>query len=433
MHIRTFKIAITILGLALMLQLNGQKFVNSPYSRFGLGMIEPTASFRSAGMGGVSVALRDNVSVTYANPASYSSFDTISFVLDIGIDYSSNHLKSSTDEHTSDDFNFDHIIISFPISTKWGFAFGVVPYSNGYYNLGTTITPIDPLYDPAIGVVNVSHAGSGGFTRTFFGTGLAIAKNLSLGLNMNVLFGEINRSNGYYFQSEPALFSSQYEENIAINGIYFDWGLQYQIYMADKKYLNFGLTYTPKHKFSSSYSNIFLRESYYSYPPYSPDTVSIVDIPDGNVTLPQSFSFGVSYNITDKFTAAVDYSYTDWDNSEIYGAEEYLTSTHSLNAGAEYVPNKFSNLNFFDRIEYRLGGRISGNYLILNNEQIKEYGITFGVGIPLGRAVWSKLNVVFDYTNRGGSLENGLHKENIYSVGLSFNLYDYWFVKRKYD
>ena len=156
-------------------------------------------------------------------------------------------------------------------------------------------------------------------------------------------------------------------------------------------------------------------------------------IPEGRVTLPQSLSVGVAYGITDKFIASVDYVYTDWQNAKIYGAENYLTNTHSLHAGAEYIPNKFSNLYFFDRVQYRLGGRISGNYLIINNEQVKEYGITFGVGIPLGRAVWSKMNIVFDYTNRGGSLANGLHKENIYSVGLSFNLYDYWFVKRKYD
>lgn len=417
----------------MMFQLNGQKFVNSPYSRFGLGMIEPTASFRSAGMGGVSIALRDNVSVTYSNPASYSSFDTISFVFDLGLDYSSNQLKSSTAKHTSDDFNFDHIIISFPIKNKWGFAFGVVPFSNGYYNMGTTITELDPLYDPVVGIVNVEHRGNGGYTRTFFGTGLALTKNLSVGINMNVLFGEINRTNGYYFESDPVLFSSRYEENISLSGIYFDGGLQYHRLLKDKKFLNLGLAYTPKHEFSSDYSNLFLRESLYNLPPYSPDTVSIVDIPEGSTTLPQTISVGVAYGLTDKFTASVDYVFTDWQNAKIYGAEDYLTSTHSIQAGAEYIPNKFSNLYFFDRIEYRLGGRISENYLTINNEQIKEYGITFGVGIPLGRAVWSKLNIVFDYTNRGGSLTNGLHKENIYSLGLSFNLYDYWFVKRKYD
>jgi len=416
-----------------MLPLSGQKFVNSPYSRFGIGMIEPTASFRSAGMGGVSIALRDNSSVTYANPASYSSFDTISFVFDIGLDYSSNHLKSATDAHTSDDFNFDHIILSFPIRKNWGFAFGVVPYTNGYYSLGTTITPLDPEYDPDIGIVNIEHKGSGGLTRTFFGTGLAVTKNLSVGLNMNILYGEINRTNGYYFELDPVLFSSQYNENISITGIYFDGGIQYHHKLQEKKYLNFGLAYTPKHKSSSKYSNVFLRESSYTFPPYTPDTVSVVDIPDGKVTMPQIFSVGIVFGIENKLTAAVDYEWTDWNNADIYGAEDYLVSTHSIRAGIEYIPNRFSNLNLLNRLEYRLGGHLSGNYLNINGEQLKESGINFGIGLPLGRVTWSKLNMFFDYTNRGGSLENGLHKENIYSIGLSLNLYDYWFVKRKYD
>ena len=39
----------------------------------------------------------------------------------------------------------------------------------------------------------------------------------------------------------------------------------------------------------------------------------------------------------------------------------------------------------------------------------------------------------FDYNSRGGSLSKGLHRENIYSFGLSLNFYDYWFLKAKYD
>jgi hypothetical protein len=81
MHKVNYRLTVSILGLAMMLQLSGQKLVNSPYSRFNLGMLEPTASFRSAGMGGISAALRDNTSVSYANAASYSSLDTNSFIL----------------------------------------------------------------------------------------------------------------------------------------------------------------------------------------------------------------------------------------------------------------------------------------------------------------------------------------------------------------
>ena len=58
---------------------NGQKLVNSPYSRFNIGTMEPAGSFRSQAMGGISVSLRDNNSIYFSNLASYSSIDTVSF------------------------------------------------------------------------------------------------------------------------------------------------------------------------------------------------------------------------------------------------------------------------------------------------------------------------------------------------------------------
>ena len=101
-------------------------------------------------------------------------------------------------------------------------------------------------------------------------------------------------------------------------------------------------------------------------------------------------------------------------------------------AGIEFIPDKLSVYNYLDRVEYRLGGHVTDNYLVINGEQVKEFGISFGVGLPTKRS-WSKLNLFFDYNSRGGSLSNGLHRENIYSFGLSLNFYDYWFLKAKYD
>src|SRR4030042_6110734 len=75
---------------------SAQKMVNSPYARFNLGTLEPAGSFRSLGMGGTGTAIRDNSSVYYTNPASYSSIDTISFLFDFGIDYGINLLSDGT-------------------------------------------------------------------------------------------------------------------------------------------------------------------------------------------------------------------------------------------------------------------------------------------------------------------------------------------------
>ena len=60
----------------------GQKLINSPYSRFNLGTLESQGSFKSLGMGSVGTAIRDNSSIYFTNPASYSSLDTNSFNFD---------------------------------------------------------------------------------------------------------------------------------------------------------------------------------------------------------------------------------------------------------------------------------------------------------------------------------------------------------------
>jgi hypothetical protein len=98
----------------------GQKQVNSPYARFNLGILEQAASFKSLGMGGIGVGVKSNSSVLFANPASYSSIDTNSFIFDFGIDYGLNQLFDNTNDFTSEDMNFDHLIMGFPIAKGWG-------------------------------------------------------------------------------------------------------------------------------------------------------------------------------------------------------------------------------------------------------------------------------------------------------------------------
>src|SRR5659263_142974 len=95
---------------------SGQKLINTPFSRFNIGTLEPQGSFRSLGMGSVGTAMRDNSSIYFTNPASFSSLDTNSFVFDFGIDYGRNFISDGVSKYSSDDLNFHHLIIGFPLS-----------------------------------------------------------------------------------------------------------------------------------------------------------------------------------------------------------------------------------------------------------------------------------------------------------------------------
>jgi hypothetical protein len=406
----------------------GQKLVNSPYARFNIGTLEPAGSFRSLGMGGTGVSFRDNSSIYFSNPASYSSIDTISFVFDFGLDYSINKLSDGVSDFSSDDMNFDHLMIGFPFTKGWGFAAGLIPYSNGYYKMSESILEGDPDYDPVTGAYSSFHMGEGSFASFFAGTGITFLKNFSAGVNLKILFGQIKRTNQVIFDEYEDVFHFSNTEKLQINGVNFDYGVQYTASFKNNYFINAGFSITPGKYYNCDYLNISYLFNSYS----SADTLSYITDADNKAYLPGSVRMGLSAGRKNKLVAGIDYISTKWSEADILGADGYMADTRSFLFGVEFIPDKYSNFNFLKRVEYRAGGHIEDNYLIINNEQIKEFGFTAGLGIPLRRTL-SKANLFFDFTRKSGTLENDLHREDYFTLGVSLNLYDFWFMKRKYD
>lgn len=74
----------TLILLLCIIQASGQNRISSPYSRFGIGDLMPNSSVYNMAMGGISYGVSSPFFVNTANPATYTSFDTLSFVFDIG-------------------------------------------------------------------------------------------------------------------------------------------------------------------------------------------------------------------------------------------------------------------------------------------------------------------------------------------------------------
>jgi hypothetical protein len=411
----------------------GQKQINSPYSRFNIGTLDPSGSFRSLAMGGTGVAMRDNNSVYYGNPASYSSLDTTSFLFDFGIDYSIIDLSEGKNKYRSDDMNFDHLLMGFPLAKGWGVAAGLVPFSNGYYDLSETLKSGDPGYDPLTGEITSTHKGDGGLTSFFIGTGINVIRNLSAGVNLTVLFGELDRVNQFEFGDLANTFGQYNSEKLKINGINLDYGLQYSISFKKNYFITAGISFTAAKKYRSDFTRISERFAAYQASGYSPDTLFYTNGSSGDSTkLPATIKLGVTFGKKDKFVVGVDYINTNWASAKIQGSSGYLANSKSWLIGAELVPDKLSNSSYLARMEYRIGGHISNNYLLINGEQIKEYGASCGIGLRL-KNYFSKVNVFFDFTKKNGNLAKGLHNENFYTMGISLNLYDNWFMKKRFE
>jgi hypothetical protein len=67
---------------------------------------------------------------------------------------------------------------------------------------------------------------------------------------------------------------------------------------------------------------------------------------------------------------------------------------------------------------------------VVNNDQIYDFGINFGVSLPVGQA--SLVNLALQYGQRDGSLTTAISENYIrFSLGLTVN--DIWFYRRKID
>lgn len=406
----------------------GQKLVNSPFARFNIGTMEPAGSFRSIGMGGIGTAMRDNSSIYFSNPASYSSIDTNSFIFDFGLDYGINLISENSGKYSSEDMNFDHLLMGFPITKGWGIAMGVYSLSNGYYALQNTVDENSSDYDPVTGSYVEYHGGDGSLTNFFLGTGLNITKNISAGMNMSILFGKLTRTNQFDFADYYNVFNDNSTEKLRLSAVNLDYGLQYAGNINKDYFINAGISLSSGKHCKSEYEKMAFRYTAYG----SADTILYQADDSTRAFIPGTLRVGLTIGKKNKFVAGIDFVTTKWTNAKISGTDGYFGNTQSLLFGMEYIPEKYSNYSFVKRMEYRIGGHIEDNYLVLYGDQVKEYGMSLGVGIPMRRTL-SKTNFFIDYTKKSVFDGPDKYKENYITFGVSLNMYDYWFIKRKYD
>ena len=144
------------------------------------------------------------------NPASYAATDTLTFLFDMGLDFT--QLWSKDGENTGNAFGggLDYISMQFPIGKNMGASIGVVPFSSVGYAYSKTIDN---------GVDNRS--GEGGINQLYGGYAIRPINGLSVGFNASYMFGTI--VNDVIAQNATSGSVTLYERMISIK----DWSLQF--------------------------------------------------------------------------------------------------------------------------------------------------------------------------------------------------------------
>ena len=408
-----------------------QSNTDSPYSRFGLGMISPPGFERNRAMGGTGLGLRDNKYINYMNPASYSAQDSMSFIFDFGLTghYTYTESASLHDQYTG--ANFDHLAIAFPITKWWKGSVGVRPYSKVGYSI------IEEDYHKEIGFIDYIYSGNGGLNQLFLGTAFKIFNSLSIGANFNYLFGSIDLKRSVDFPLLNFNSFTDVESRTIVNDFLAEIGLQYTQRIGEHSDITLGVILANKSRISAENrvvkKNIFPGTADYvnDSTRVSPEFILEEYSTKGNIVIPLNLGVGLSYRLNNQLQIGIDYYQQDWTNTTFFNSSEPLTNSNQIHGGAEFVPDPQALRGYHNRIAYRVGGYFENSYLQLKDEQLKDYGISFGVGLPL-RNTRSTFNLAFN-AGRRGTLENNLIRESYMFLSFSVTLYDFWFMKRKYD
>ncbi|QZT36470.1 hypothetical protein K5X82_14575 [Halosquirtibacter xylanolyticus] len=408
---------------------------SSPFSAFGFGELSNKSTGRSNAMGGTAIGMRFRDQINPANPASYTARDSMSMVFEMGASGKQTRFASNGAVNNTNDSNFDYIALSFRIQNGIALAFGLQPYTNRGYSMSST------LKAGTTEEATVLYSGDGSVSKFFFGTGVKLFKNLSLGINANYYFGTLTTNSSSDFKQ--TLSSDIYFNNTnRIRGLGVDAGLQYQLDLDPEgkgPYMVFGATAKFNTKLKRDYD--ILR--YYSNHNITSggsvtstnDTIQNMTGSSKDVNLPLGLGLGASYNVPNKLTLSADFYMEDWSdyNDNVGYATKDVTygNRYIAAAGVEWIPEKFALRNYLKRISYRAGVRMEQDYIKINGNNINTYAVTAGIGLPIARQR-STLNIGVEFGTKGSSTSTTF-KQDYTKLYISFALHDYWFFKRKID
>jgi len=423
------------------IQSYAQQGTASPYSFYGIGSLKFKGTVENRSMGGLSI-YTDSIHVNLRNPASYAGEnlaiwgnETRPVKFSVGGSYSSINLKSNTSSDKATATTFDYLALSVPIG-KFGLGFGLMPYTSVGYKLESL--------DESGNLVN-KFRGEGGVNKAYLGLGYMLAKGLSIGIDAQYNFGNIQNTTIEFQYDEdgiPIQYKSRESNRSDLSGLNFNLGLHYKKIIYRNIEFTSGITFTPKSSLTSKNERLFstitinpTTEQEFAINTIEQD-LEAIGLQETDLILPSKFSFGAGFGVPRKWFIGTEYTTQKTSN---FSNPLYSTSTtkfenaSTISLGGFYIPNYNALNGYFKRVVYRAGIRSEKTGLNIKNESIKEFGISFGVGLPVGDVrMFSNANLGFEIGKRG-TTNSSLIQENFVNFQLSLSLNDRWFNKRKYD
>ena len=407
-------IAAFIAVLGTNLNSSAQNGTMSPYSKFGYGFLSDNATSAQRALGGTGYAMNSGRQINVMNPASYAAMDSLTFLFDMGLDFTS--LWSAQGDIKEQDFGggLDYITMQVPIGRRMGASVGLLPYSSVGYSFGS-----------AIENGGVSRSGSGSLNQLYLGFAGRIFNGFTVGANIAYLFG--STVNDVYAATSTAS-TSLFSREFSVSDWRADFGVQYSFFVGRQNRFTLGLVYSPAKDLHGKTYGIYYDTS---VEPIVPDTVPGDHSLKGHYSTPETWGAGVNWQWRNNLMVEADFTYQPWSKAKFAGIENFentrFANRYRVGAGVQYTPDPRGS--YGQRIQYRLGSFYNRDYVMIGANRVLDYGVSAGFGLPVP-GFKSVINIGIEWRHRRCTPQ-ALITENYLNLTVGINFNEMWFRKNR--
>lgn len=386
---------------------------NSPYSRYGVGLLSDQSLGINRQMGGLGYGLRSHSYINILNPASFAQADTLTMLFEAGFSMQNVNFKEGDRQINAKNASFDYVAVQFRIRKNLGMSAGFLPYSTVGYSFSNVSNN---------GTNEVStniYSGTGGIYQPYIGLGWQPVKWLSVGVMGSYIYGDITHQVGIDFANSTDRSKSY---GVSLKTYKVDFGMQYATKLGSKNEIVLGATYSLGHDMNADAQIVEATA----------DSTSTKKI-DGGFKLPHTYGFGFTYTYNERFKIGADYTLQQWSTSSFFGIDKGVDRS-KISVGAEYAPGRLSS-NIFKMITYRAGAYYAQPYTELNGKKgCEEYGVSAGLSLPFlnnnNRNSHATLHLSGQFIHMEPK-SAGMIAENYFRINLGITFNESWFMKLK--
>ena len=367
-------------------------------------MAAPFTDSRAAGMGGVSIAVLDNLAINAVNPAALIPVGltriTGSFV------YEGMNSKTSAGNAFSRYANANGFRILFPIGRNASFAAGLNPVSLADFTLSSKGTLAGVDYERTL-------EGKGGLNVASASLFYSFGWRIRAGLSANLHFGRIEEtwktsfSRAEYIDSDDRL-TTDVRGVGATGGVIVSLTRQWMV----------GAVYTPGTKLTTE------GQALYTFGKQTDPQTS-------KLKIPFAWGVGTTYTLWNKLLLGADIAGQRWSTFKVDGKiPPGYRDACRFGGGAQFTATREEFQNYFKRVTYRLGSYYGIlPYRDSEGNGVTELFLTLGIGLPFHKNL-GRVDVAYEIGRRGSS--NNPVEENIQRLHISVTGGEKWFVRGQY-